>query len=124
MRTLPLNIRIATLLTRPSWVGHGALDRRSTQLGVLPQRPGTRAGLAPYPGFPPRGQFGVAQLHIECAGRGIKFDQITISYQADRAADRSLRADMADAEAARCTGETAISDECHLGAHALPVKCC
>src|SRR3569833_1327749 len=121
-RTLPLNIRIATLLTRPSWVGHCALDRRSDLLGVFPERTGTRTGFARLPRFPPLSQFGVAQLHIECAGLGIKFDEITISYQADRAADRSLRADMTDAEPACGAGETAVGDERNLGTHPLPVQ--
>ena len=41
---------------------------------------------------------------------------------ADRAADRRLRADMADAEAARRAGEAAVGDERDLVAHALAVE--
>ena len=40
----------------------------------------------------------------------------------DRAADRRLRPDMADAEAARGAGEAAVGDQRDLVAHALAVE--
>src|SRR3546814_19677534 len=52
---------------------------------------------------------------------GIDGDDVAVLEQADRAADRRLRPDVADAEAARGAGEAPVGDQRHLVAHALAV---
>jgi hypothetical protein len=63
----------------------------------------------------------LVELDIERAGGGVDDDHVAVAQQADRAADRRLRPDMADAEAARGAGEAAVGDQRHLVAHALAV---
>ena len=49
-------------------------------------------------------------------------DDVAVAQQRDRAADRGLGADMADAEAARRAGEPSVGDQRDLAAHALAVE--
>ena len=53
---------------------------------------------------------------------GVDLDDVAVADQPDRAADRRLRPDMADAEAARRAGETAVGDQRDFVARALAVK--
>ena len=53
---------------------------------------------------------------------GVDRDDVAVAQKRDRAADRRLRPDMADAEAARRAGEAPVGDQRDLVAHALAVK--
>jgi hypothetical protein len=53
---------------------------------------------------------------------GVDLDDVAVLQQRDRAADRRLRPDMADAEAAGRAGEAAVGDQRDLAAHALAVE--
>ena len=66
-------------------------------------------------------ELGRGELDVERAGLGVDVDDVAVLEQADRAADRRLGADMADAEAARGAREAAVGDQRHLVAHALAV---
>src|SRR3546814_2045717 len=57
-----------------------------------------------------RGQLVVGQLDVERALLGIDGDDVAVLEQADRAADRRLRPDVADAEAARGAREAPVDD--------------
>src|SRR5260221_9019044 len=100
-------------------MGHGALLGVADGLRVFPQ--GARLVVVParLPLLAARRQLGVAELDAEGAGLGVDGDNIAVAQQPDRAADRRLRPDMADAEAAGGAGETPVGDERHLLAHAL-----
>src|SRR5262249_29607499 len=65
--------------------------------------------------------FGLREIDAEDASGGIQMDAIAVLEQADRAADRRFRADVADAKAAGGAGEAAVGDERDLVAHALAV---
>src|ERR1700677_4612591 len=66
------------------------------------------------------GQLRVVQLYVKSPDLGVDFDDIAVAQQRDRATDRRLGPDMADAEATGGAGESAISDQGDLAAHALP----
>src|SRR5579872_2857919 len=70
------------------------------------------------------GKLFVSQFHVKSAADGVDLDDVAVLEQSDRSADRRLRANMADAEAAGGAGEAAIGDQCDLAAHALPSQCC
>ena len=105
------DIRVAVRLRRGARMRHRAEIRRADQLRVFPDRARIVVGLARLPGGAPCGEFGIRQHHIDAAVLGIDDDLVAIAQQTDRSADRSLRPDMADAEAARRTGEAAVGDQ-------------
>src|SRR5690554_441100 len=78
--------------------------------------------LARRPGLAPRRQLLIAQGDRKRSGLGVDADHVAILEKTDRSADRRLRADMPDAEAARGARKPAIGDEGDLVPHALAVK--
>src|SRR3569832_1454219 len=118
----PLDIRILLLFALRSWVGERAKPRRTNQLGILPDRARAIFGLARCPALLALGKFLVADVDRNLAGHRVERDDVAILDQGDRAADRSFRPDMADAEAARCAREPPVGDERNLVAHALAVE--
>src|SRR6185437_9199045 len=117
----PLDVGVDMGLRLGAGMGDGALLRVAHGLRVFPQGARLIVVLARLPGLAPRRQLGIAELDIERARLGIDGDDVAVAQQADRAADRRFRADMADAEAAGGTREAAVGDERHLVAHALAV---
>src|SRR5215469_10455758 len=91
-------------------------------LGIAPDRARLIFGLLGLPGLAAACELGGAQLDIERALGGVDLDDVAILQQADWPADRRLRTDMADAEAARAAGETAVGDQRHVLAGTLAVK--
>src|SRR5262245_10575489 len=71
--------------------------------------------------LPALGQFGLAEIDLQRSFLRIDADGVAVLQQADRAAHRSLRPDMADAESAGGTGEAAVGDQRHLVAHSLAI---
>src|SRR5580658_7137063 len=115
-RSARLDIRIARLLGTAARMGHRAIARRSHLLGVFPQIAGPELRFPRLPILLAGGELGIAQLDIEGALVGIELDDVAVAKKPDRAADRGLGADMADAETASCTGETAIGNQRDLAA--------
>src|SRR5690625_210275 len=117
----PSEIRIAVAITLSAGVSHSALLRSSDLLGIFPERARAIDGLArTSPFLAAVRQFLVAQIDLDRPGLGVDRDSIAIPDQSDRPANRGLRSDMADAEAARRAREAPIGDERNLRAHALP----
>src|SRR5579863_8789073 len=106
-----LDIRIARLLSRRARMGDGAVAGRSHLLGVFPQIAGGVFACARLPFLPPPLKLILAQLDVERPLVAIELDDIAVADQRDRAADCRFRTDMADAEAARGAGETAVGDQ-------------
>src|SRR5688572_2808830 len=98
-----------------------ALGGRADGLGVFPDRAGLVVVGAGLPGLAALLQLGLGQAHIERALVGVDVDDVAVLDQADRAADRRLRPDMADAEAAGTAGEPAVGDQRHGLAPTLAV---
>src|SRR3972149_181457 len=115
-------IRITRLLARPARMGHRAIDGRTHLLGVFPQITGTEFGLARLPLRLALGEFVIRKLDVDRALVGIEFDDVAVADQGDRPADRRLRPDMADAEAAGGAGEAAVGDQRHLVALTLAIE--
>src|SRR3546814_2596755 len=102
-------------------MGHLAVLGIADGLGVFPQRSRLVFGLAWLPLLLARRHLPGRNIDAEDALDRIDGDDVAILDQTDRAADRRLGPDMADAEAARGTGEAAVGDQRHLLAHALAV---
>src|SRR5690606_7077440 len=102
-------------------MGHRAVMGIAHGLGIFPQRAGLVFGFTGLPLLPAAGEFGGAHIDAENTLHRIDGDDVAILDQANGAADRCFRPDMADAEAARGAGETPVSDQRHLFAHALAV---
>src|SRR3954466_3041374 len=115
-----LDVRIALFLVRTARMGHSPVHRRPNLLGIFPQRTRRVISLSRRPlGFT-IGKFGVGQFHVKTTDLGVDLDDVTILQQRDRAADRRLRPDMADAETTGGAGEPAVGDQGDLAAHPLP----
>src|SRR6266851_1502771 len=117
-----LHIRIHMRLGAGAGVGDGALLGVADGLRVFPQRARLVAGFARRPGAAALGQLGIADRDVDRAGDGVDRDLVAVAQQRDRAADRRLRPDMADAEAVRRAGEAAVGDQRHPIADTLAVK--
>src|SRR5262245_51693678 len=116
----------AILLRRrflPRWAGmrHRAGASRRHRLAVAPDRAGLILRGARLPRRLALRQLFVRQLDLDQAPVGVDLDDVAVLQEADRAADGRLGRDVADAEAARRAGETAIGDQGHLLSHALTV---
>src|ERR1043166_2650958 len=117
-----LHVRIARLLGRSARMGHGAVERGPDLLGVLPQIPGGVLALAGFPILPPLLQLLCGELHIQRAFFRVDLDDVAIAQESDRAADRGLRPDVADAKSERGAGEAPVGDQRELAAGALAVE--
>src|SRR4051812_38624352 len=116
------DIRIGFLLRRPAGMGDGAVACRPHSLPVAPDG---AAGAIVLPRLPMLGALGKLRLgepDREGADIGVDVDDVAIADEGNRAADRRLRSDMADAEATRCAREASIGDQSELVAHALTVQ--
>src|SRR6185312_17097325 len=111
---ITLNVRIDMRLGLGARMGHGALLGVADRLRVFPQRARLVVVAARLPRLAARRQLGVAELDGDGPGLGVDRDDVAVAQQADRAADRRLGPDMADAESARRAGEAAVGDERHL----------
>src|SRR5215469_14813810 len=118
---LDLDIGVYMGLRFASRMGDGALLGVAHRLGVAPERPRLVVMAARLPRLAALGQLALAEIDLERALLGVEADDVAVLQQADRAAHRRLRPDMADAEAAGGTGEAAVGDERHLVAQALAV---
>src|SRR5689334_7249806 len=122
MRVMLLDVRIARRLGHSARMGQCAVARWSDLLGVFPQVTGSEFGSARLPILRAPIELSLAELDVERAALRIERDDVTVAHERDRAANRRLRTDMADAKAARGAGKTAIGNQRDLGAHALPIK--
>src|SRR6266849_4548911 len=114
------DVRIALLLVRTTRMGYGPSHCRPNLLGIFPEHPRRVIRLARRPhGFAFR-KLHVGQFYVKCSNDSIDLDDVPVLQEPDGAAQGSLRADMADAEAAGRAGETTVGDEGDLAAHALP----
>src|SRR6185437_11878358 len=89
---------------------------------VAPQHTRAVIGLPRPPRLAPRLEFRIAELHRQRAGFRIEDDHVAVLEEADRAADRRLGPDVADAEAARGAREPPVGDQRDLAAGALAIK--
>src|SRR6478735_8108758 len=117
-----LDVRIGLLLGGPARMRHRTVACRSDRLRVLPEIARTRGGFPRLPFRPAAREFCVGKLHHDGALDGVERDDVTVANECDGPTHRSLWTGMADAEAARRTGETAVGNERDLVAHALAVK--
>src|SRR6185369_6909086 len=101
---------------------HGPLLRRTDGLRITPKRAGLVVVDPRLPLLAPLGQLPLRQLDVQHALARVDHDDIAVLEQADRPADRSFGADMADAKAARTTGKTAVGDQRYFVAHAHAVE--
>src|SRR5207245_7849997 len=115
-------VRIARLLSRTARMRDGAIARRPDLLGVFPQIPRSKSWLAGLPILRPRLKLARRQSDGENSILSVQSDHVAVAQECDRAANGSLRPDMADTEATRSAGEATISDQGHLAAHALAVQ--
>src|SRR4029077_2707486 len=111
MRVMLLDVRITRRLGRSARMGQCAVARRSNLLGVFPQVTGSEFIAARLPLLRAPIKLSLAEPDVERAALRIERDDVTIANERDRAADRRLRTDMADAEAARGAGKPAIGDQ-------------
>src|SRR5947207_8424463 len=118
-RTTRSNVRITRLLSSSARVSHRAIDGGPHLLGVFPDIAGAELALPRLPILPAVGELLCGELHIERACVGIDLDDVAVAQQGDRTPDGGFRADMADAEAPRGAGKTAVGDQCDLAAHSL-----
>ena len=79
----------------------GTETRRSHQLGIFPDRARAIFRLSRLPALGALGQLRIADIDRDLARHRIQGDDIAVLDMGDRAADRGLGTDMADAEAAR-----------------------
>src|SRR5690606_40469028 len=98
-------------------MGHGAIAGRPHSLNKLPQCPRPEILGARLPVLLALLEFLGAQTHIERSLDGVHLDDVAVADERDRTADRRLRPDMADAEAARCARKAPVGDESDLVAH-------
>src|SRR5262245_18716201 len=91
-----------------------ALAGRPDLVCILPQYAGLIGIRWRFPGLAPLGELGLAHFQIECAFFGIDGDRVAIPDQGDWPADRRFGPNMADAEAARPSRESAVGDQGHL----------
>src|SRR6185437_15160887 len=115
-------VRIALFLSRAAGMRHRAIDGGADLLGVFPQIAGSEFALARRPRILAFRKLIGGKLHVERALHRIDLDDVAVADQPDRPADRGFRSDMADAEAARCAGETPVGDERDFFAVALAVE--
>src|SRR5471030_1872721 len=101
---------------------HGAVLGVADGLGVAPD--GARLVIvgARLPFLAARRKLGIAQHDVDRALVDVERNDVAVADQGDRAADRRLRPDMADAEAACRARETAIGDKRDLAAGPLAVE--
>src|SRR5580658_322745 len=116
------DIRIGPDLRGAARVRDRPAQRRTDLLGVFPQISGREIRLARRPAGATPIELGGIELHVERARMGVDLDDVAIAHQRDRPADRRLRPDMADAEAARRAREPPVGNERNLAARALAVK--
>src|SRR4029079_17116057 len=121
-RSVPSNVRITLFLPRPAGMRHRTVDGGTHLLGVLPQIAGAVIVLARLPLRLALGEFLGGAFHVERTLHRIDLDDVAVADQPDRAADRRLRPDMADAEPARGAREASIGDQRDFFARALAVK--
>src|SRR5262245_24142649 len=100
----------------------GAITRRPHLLGVFPKIPRPKSQLASLPILGPRLKFTRRQSDGEDSVLSVESDHVAVAQERDWSANSSLRSDMTDTEAARCTGEAAIGDQGHLATHALAIQ--
>src|SRR6476469_3256609 len=117
-----LDVRIGFRFGSTARMGHGAVPRRTDVLRVFPKVARSCRRTARLPFRVTARQFFVRDFHVNGTLDGVEGDDVAIPHQRDRPTDRSFRARMADAEAARRAGEPTISDERDLVAHSLSVK--
>src|SRR6185437_9199153 len=117
-----LEVRIARLLGRSARMRDRAVDGGPDLLGVFPDIAGAVFGRARLPVLLAPRKFLGRDVDLDRAGLGVHRDHVAIAQQPDRPSDRRLRPHMADAEAARRAGETAVGDQGDLAAGALAVK--
>src|SRR4051794_13281580 len=92
-------------------MGDGAEMGGTDELGIFPERPRIVVGRARLPLRASPGELRLLHLHVDAALLRVDDDAVAVAQQGDWAADRRLRPDMADAEAARGAAEAAIGDE-------------
>src|SRR5713226_2905093 len=103
-------------------MGYRAVLGVADGLGVAPEGAGLVVVLARLPVLAAGRQLGVAERDRDGALIRVDGDDVAVAQQRDRAADRRLGPDMADAEAARRAGEAAVGDQRDLAAGALAVE--
>src|SRR5262245_13536605 len=116
------DVRIALLFCQPARMRHGARHRRTHLLGVLPQVTRSELFFRRLPLRLAADQLLVRQVYRYRAGFGVEGDDVAILQEPDRAADRCLGPDVADAEATCGAGEASVGDQRHLRSHALAVQ--
>src|SRR5215475_8800344 len=113
-------IRIALLFFERPRMGDGARRSRPHLLGVLPEITGREFPISRRPLSLAVSEFRVRKIDHQGPVLGIERDHVAVAQERDRPADRSFGAHVADAEATRGAGETAVGDQGHLPAHPLP----
>src|ERR1043166_6057723 len=113
------HVRIARLLGRSARMGDGTVERRPDLLGVLPQITRGELSLSRLPILAPPLQLLCGELHIQRAFFRTDLHDVAVAQEPDRPADRRLRPDVADAEAARRAREAPVGDERDLAVGAL-----
>src|SRR4029079_9277793 len=121
-RKRPSNVRITLFLARAAGMGDRAVHGGPHLLRVFPQITRAVIVLALLPLTLAFRKFLSGQLHVGRSLHGVDLDDVAVADQPDRAADRRLRSDMADAEAARRAGEPSVGDERDFFAGALAVE--
>src|SRR4029079_4659898 len=109
-RKRPSNVRITLFLARAAGMGDRAVDGGPHLLRVFPQITRAVFAFARLPLALALGKLVGGQLHVERSLHGIDLDDVAVTDQPDRAADRRLRSDMADAEPPRRAGEPPAGD--------------
>src|SRR5215831_2367767 len=102
-------------------MGNGPKMSRPDKLRIFPDCAGIVVGLARLPDGTSSGQLAIRQHDVDRALFSVDHDRIAVLQQPDRAANRRLRTNMADAEAACGTGEAPVGYQRHLLAHTLAV---
>src|SRR5207344_1667870 len=108
---LCLNICITRYFHASAGVSDGASSRRTDLVRIFPQIPALERVRPRLPCRFSLIELSLAELHVERALLGIEHDHVAVAKKCDRAAERGLWPDVADAESARCPGEAPVGDQ-------------
>src|SRR4051812_39979751 len=97
-----------------------AVDGGPDLLGVFPDVAGAEFGRPRLPAFLALRQLGIRERNVDRAVDRVDRDHVAVAQKRDRAADRRLWPDMANAEAARRAREAPVRDQRDLATGALP----